>query len=389
MRSIEDKVPADHPIRRMREMVDVVLIEMDSLFENMYSDGGRSSVPPERLLRAMLLQYLYTIRSERQLMEHLEYNVLFRWFVGLDLDDKVWTATVFTKNRDRFLDGDVAKEFFNRVVRICEEANLVSNVHFTTDGTLIEAWASHKSFQPKKDKKDDQGKSDKKDKKDKKDPPSSKNPDVDFRGEKRSNETHESTTDPDARLYKKSANTGAVLCLMGHILTENRNGLVVNASMTHATGTAEREASEKMLRELKPTKVRRTLGADKAYDTKDFVARLRKLNVTPHVSQNNTGNRSSAIDARTTNSAGYDISQTKRKKVEQVWGWLKTVGGLRKTRHKGIPRNNWILTLATAAYDLVRLRNIFSLAWIATQPIRAKPGAAKGWIQPGTGMPIA
>jgi transposase len=353
MRSIEDRIPDDHPIREIRKLADSVLIDMDSLFNSIYSTEGRPSIPPERMLRAMLLQYLYTIRSERQLMEHLEFNMLFRWFVGLDQDDSVWTPTAFTKNRERFLDGDVAKEFFTHVVQIGEEANLISNVHFTTDGTLIEAWASHKSFQLKKDKMRN-----KDNRKDKNNPPSGKNPDVDFRGEKRTNETHESTTDPDARLYRKSANAGAQLCMMGHILTENRNGLVVNAILTHATGTAEREASEKMLSELKPTKVRRTLGADKAYDTKEFVARLREMNVTPHVSQNNTGNRTSAIDGRTVNESGYQQSQKKRKKVEQVWGWLKTVGGLRKTRHKGIPRNNWILTICTSAYNLVRIRNL-------------------------------
>src|ERR1019366_8477587 len=272
--SPEQRVPADHPLRPIREMVNIVLREISREFAKIYALGGRPSIPPERLLRALLLQVLYTVRSERMLMEQLDYNMLFRWFVGLNMDDATWDVTVFTKNRERFLDGEIAEKFFAAVLDQAREANLLSDEHFTVDGTLVEAWASHKSFKPK-----DGGGT----------PPAdgSKNPDVDFKGRKRTNDTHASTTDPDARLYKKSTGSEAKLGYLGHVMTENRNGLVVDAALTLATGTAEREAALEMIGRL-PAGSGITLGADKGYDTAEFVAALRSLGVTPHVAQNDT-----------------------------------------------------------------------------------------------------
>jgi transposase len=367
-KSMEDRIPADHPIRPLRDLVDSVLIKLSPDFDKLYAKNGRPSIPPEWLLRAQLLQVLFTIRSERQLMEQLDYNILFRWFVGLGMDDPVWNHSVYSKNRERFLDGDIAKRFFEEVLAQARESDLLSAEHFTVDGTLIEAWASHKSFQPKKE--DDQ------------DPPSGgnrvapeveaavaqvlreegnsegRNQDVSFKGQKRSNATHESTTDPDARLYRKSKQTGAQLCYMGHVLMENRNGLAVDVRVTRAVGHAEEAAAIEMAVEQKKTTARVTIGADKGYDSEEFVEALRQRGITAHVAQNDSGNRSSAIDRRTTRHEGYKVSQRKRKLVEEVFGWVKTVGGLRKTRHKGAPLVDWMFTFTVAAYNLVRMRNM-------------------------------
>ena len=341
--SADKRVPKTHPLRAIRTMVDVILKDLSPLFESLYAKTGRPSIAPEKLLRALLLQVLYSVRSERLLMEQLDYNLLFRWFVGLSMDDEIWDATVFSKNRDRLLEGDVARAFFERVLIHAREQRLLSDEHFTVDGTLIEAWAGQKSFKKRGSSSgrstDDPG-----------------NPTVDFKGETRTNDTHQSTTDPDARLYKKTAGQESKLCYLGHVMMENRNGLVVNARVTKATGTAEREAAVDMLGEL-PAKRRITVGGDKAYDTKEFVRQVRALAVTPHVAQS-TRNRASAIDDRTTRHAGYPISQKKRKRVEEIFGWMKTVGMLRKTRHRGTDRVGWMFTFGVAAYNLIRMRNL-------------------------------
>lgn len=341
--SAERRVPKDHPLRAIRTMVDVVLRDLSPLFERLYAKIGRPSIAPERLLRALLLQVLYSVRSERLLMEQLDYNLLFRWFVGLSMDDPIWDATVFSKNRDRLLEGDVARAFFERVLCHARAQRLLSDEHFTVDGTLIEAWAGQKSF---KRKGEDQSES----------PDDPGNPTVDFKGEKRSNETHQSTTDPDARLYKKARGHESKLCYLGHVMMENRNGLAVNGRVTRASGTAEREAAVDMLGEL-PGKKRVTLGGDKAYDTKEFVKQTRSMKATPHVAQN-TANRRSAVDDRTTRHAGYRTSQRKRKRVEEIFGWMKTIGMLRKTRHRGTDRVGWMFTFGLAVYNLVRMRNL-------------------------------
>lgn len=341
--SADKRVPQDHPLRTVRTLADTVLKELSPLLESLYAKVGRPSVAPERLLRALLLQVLYSVRSERLLMEQLDYNLLFRWFVGLSMDDPIWDATVFSKNRDRLIEGDIARAFFERVLCHARAQGLLSDEHFTVDGTLIEAWAGQKSF-----KKKESG--------DAKVPDDPGNPSVDFKGEKRTNETHQSTTDPDARLYKKAKGQEAKLCYLGHVTIENRNGLAVNGRVTQATGTAEREAALEMIEEL-PGKHRITVGADKGYDTKEFVSESRRRIVTPHVAQNDS-NRASAIDRRTTRHAGYVVSQRKRKRVEEIFGWLKTVGMLRKTRHRGVDRVGWMFTLGLAAYNLVRIRNL-------------------------------
>jgi transposase len=341
--SAEKRVPRDHPLRAIRTMVDVIFKEMSPKFEDLYSRTGRPSIAPEKLLRTLLLQVLYTVRSERLLMEQLDYNLLFRWFVGLSMDDRVWDATVFSKNRERLLEGDIARAFFERVLCHARAQHLLSDEHFTVDGTLIEAWAGQKSFKKKGGKSSNSSG----------DPG---NPAVDFKGEKRSNVTHESTTDPDARLYKKAKGQESKLCYLGHLLMENRNGLAVNARITKATGKAERQAAIDMLGEL-PGKSRVTVGGDKAYDTKEFVEQTRNLHVTPHIAQN-TKNRASAIDHRTTRHAGYPVSQRKRKRVEEIFGWLKTVGFLRKTRHRGTDRVGWMFTFGVAVYNLVRMRTM-------------------------------
>jgi transposase len=338
--SPEARVPQEHPLREIRALVDDVLRELSPRFARLYARVGRPSIAPEKLLRAQLLQVLYTVRSERQLMEQLDYNLLFRWFVGLNMDDPIWDPTVFTKNRQRLLDGDIATAFLTQVVAQAEQRGLLSGEHFTVDGTLIEAWASLKSFK-RRDAADGP-------------PDDPGNPTVDFHGERRRNATHESTTDPEARLAKKGPGKEAKLAYQGHALMDNRHGLVVNACATPATGTAERDAAVEMATAL-PAGV--TLGADKGYDTRAFVEALRRLGVTPHVAQN-TSNRSSAIDGRTTRHPGYLVSQQKRKLVEEIFGWLKTVGLLRKTRHRGERRVGWMFTFATAVYDLVRIRNL-------------------------------
>ena len=341
--SPEQRVRADHPLRAIRAMADLALWSMSSRFDEMYSKTGRPSIAPEKLLRAQLIQMLYSVRSERLLMEEIDYSVLFRWFVGMNLDEPVWDVTVFTKNRDRLLDGDVAREFLCEVVRQAQQKNLTSDEHFTVDGTLVEAWASLKSFQRKDGKPnppDDPG-----------------NPTVDFHGEKRSNQTHESTTDPDALLARKGNGKEAKLSYNDNLLIENRNGLIITTELFQANGTAERDAALVMLEQL-PGANRVTVGADKAYDTKDFVAECRNLKVTPHVAQNRKRPGGSAIDGRTTRHDGYPISQKKRKRIEESFGWLKTIALMRKVRHRGIHKVGWVFTFAAAAYNLVRMRNL-------------------------------
>ena len=343
--SPEQRVPADHPLRAIRQMTADVLAKLSPKFTGMYSKIGRPSIAPEKLLRALLLQVLYTVRSERMLMEQLEYNLLFRWFVGLNMDDPVWDPTVFTKNRDRLLAADVAALFFQQVLDEAKARDLVSDEHFTVDGTLLEAWASLKSF--KTVGAEDQP------------PPGDPgNPTVNFHGETRTNATHASTTDPDAMLARKGAGKEAKLSYSGHVLMENRNGLVVDAVVDLATGTAERDAAFAMAAGI-PGDGRVTVGGDKNYDTAELVEQWRGLNVTPHVAQNNKRRRS-AIDERTTRHPGYLISQQKRKRVEEIFGWLKTVGGLRKLRHRGLERVAWMFTFGVAAYNLVRMRNLAS-----------------------------
>lgn len=347
-RSPEVRVPATHPLRPIRQSVDTALTALSPQLAKLYAHTGRPSIAPEKLLRARLLQVLYSIRSERLLMEHLDYNLLFRWFVGLDLDAPVWDVTVFTKNRDRLLDGEVATGFFEQVLAQATAQRLLSDEHFTVDGTLIEAWAGQKSFKPKTEAvpgppPDDPG-----------------NPSVDFRGERRTNATHASTTDPEARLYKKAAGQEATLCFLGHVLMENRHGLVIDATVTPATGTAEREAALALVEAQAPTR-RITLGGDKNYDTHQFVQALRARQVTPHVAQHTT-NRASAIDGRTTRHPGYTVSQQKRKRVEEIFGWLKTVGMLRKVTLRGVQRVGWLFTFAAAVYNLVRIRNLVEAA---------------------------
>lgn len=344
--SLESRIPADHPLRMIRSMVDRALAAMSSEFDRLYARSGRPSVPPERLLRALLLQVLYTVRSERMLMEQLDYNLLFRWFVGLDIDDRVWDATTFTKNRDRLLSGDVARLFFVEVLAQARRKHLLSSEHFTVDGTLIEAWASQKSFHPRGEG-DPSGT-----------PDDSGNPTVNFHGERRCNETHQSRTDGGARLYRKGPGKEAKLSYMGHVLMENRNGLATDACVTLATGTAEREAAVAMVSDV-PGGFPITVGADKNYDTKSFVEDLRGHAVTPHVAQNTSGRRS-AIDVRTTRHAGYTVSQRMRKRVEEIFGWLKTVGGLRKTRHRGRQLVEWMFVFGVTAFNLVRMRNLLA-----------------------------
>jgi transposase len=338
--SPEARIPTDHPLRATREMANRALGRLDGKFRSLYSRTGRPSIPPEQLLRALLLQVLYTVRSERLLMEQLEYNLLFRWFVGLEMDDRVWDVTVFTKNRERLLRGEIAESFFQAVLEEAREHGLLSDEHFTVDGTLIEAWAGQKSFRPKDEDKGGGGGATGRD----------------FHGERRKNDTHASTTDPQSRLYRKGKGKEAKLCFMGHVVTENRHGLVVAARTTLATGRAERESSVAMMKRVSRGR-RATLGGDKGYDTQAHVRELRGLWVTPHVAQNDKG-RSSAIDDRTTTHVGYEISQRKRKAVEQVFGWGKTVGLIRKTKHRGKERVGWMFTLTQAAYNLVRMRTL-------------------------------
>ena len=336
--SPEARVRADHPLRPIRAMTDRVFARLSPRFTKMYSDIGRPSIPPEQLLRALLIQSLYTIRSERLLMEEIEYSVLYRWFIGLGMDEPVWDPTVFTKNRDRLLKSDVASAFFDAVLDDARAAGLLSDEHFTVDGTMLEAWASLKSFQ----------------KKDEPPPPPDDpgNPTVNFHGETRKNDTHQSTTDPEALLYRKSHGREAKLAYLGHVVLDNRCGLVANVCATAATGTAEREAALLLLETLG---LDGTVGGDKNFDVASFVESARELGFTPHVAQKV---RYSAIDGRTTRQGGYTISQRKRKLIEQVFGWMKTVGGLRKLRHRGGELVDWTITFTAAAYNLVRMRNL-------------------------------
>jgi transposase len=330
-----------HPLRKIREITDRLLGELSDLFDQMYAKIGRPSIPPEKLLRALLLQVLYTVRSERMLIEQLDYNLLFRWFVGLNMDDAVWDVTVFTKNRDRLLKAEVARKFFDLVVGEARALDLMSDEHFTVDGTLLEACASLKSFKSKDGGEDgpvdDPG-----------------NPTVDFHGEKRSNATHQSTTDPDALLARKGAGKEAKLSYTGNVLMENRHGLIADVETMQADGTAERDAAVVMIASI-PGDQQVTVGADKGYDTKGFVADTRTVNATPHVAQKRRG---SAVDGRTTRHEGYRVSQQKRKRVEEIFGWMKTVGGLRKLRHRGLELVGWMFTFTAAAYNLVRIRNL-------------------------------
>jgi transposase len=333
--SPEQRVPSDHPLRRIRQFVDEILREMSGEFDQLYAAVGRPSIPPERLLRAQLLQIFYSIRSERLLMEQLDYNILFRWFVGLEMDEPVWVPTVFTKNRDRLLTQAIARSFFQRVVE--RAAGLLSDEHFTVDGTLIEAWASQKSFQPKDGPPEGDGRN--------------------FHGRARKNDTHASKTDPDAKLYRRSDHGEARLSYLGHLLIENRHGLIVDATATTAHGYAERDAAATMLyarARRQPTR-RRTVGADKGYDTADFVEVLRALRTTPHVTQNVKRHGGSAIDGRTTRHPGYAQSQHARPRIEPAFGWLKTIGGLRKVKLRGLPKVAWLVVFASAAFNLLRL----------------------------------
>jgi transposase len=339
--SPEQRVRPDHPLRAIRRMTDQVFAALSPRFTKMYSDIGRPSIPPEQLLRALLIQSLYTVRSERLLMEEIDYSVLYRWFVGLSMDDPIWSPTTFSKNRDRLLESDVAAAFFDGVLAQARAAGLLSDEHFTVDGTLLEAWASLKSF-----RRTDEGPTP---------PPDDPgNPTVNFHGESRRNDTHQSTTDPDAQLARKGQGKEAKLSYAGHVLLDNRHGLVANVCATAATGTAEREAALLLLSALTTGG---TVGGDKGFDVPSFVADVRELTLTPHVAQKVKG---SAIDGRTTRHAGYVISQRKRKLIEQVFGWMKTVGGLRKLRHRGGELVDWIVTFTAAAYNLVRLRTLLA-----------------------------
>jgi transposase len=345
--SPEERVRKDHPLRAIRQLTDEILKRMSPLFDAMYAEGGRPSIAPEKLLRAQLLQMLYSVRSERLLMEEIDYSILFRWFVGLNLDDAVWDATTFTKNRDRLLEAAVAKEFLAQVVERARGARLMSDEHFTVDGTLLEAWASLKSFRPTDSKQDP--------------PEDPGNPTVDFHGQTRSNQTHESTTDGDAKLARKGAGKEAKLSYSGNLLVENRNGLIVNAELLEANGRAERDAALLMLEQL-PGDQRLTVGGDKGFDTREFVAECRHMNVTPHVARNEKRPGGSAIDARTTRHAGYAVSQKKRKRIEECFGWMKDIALLRKLKHRGLHKVGWIFSFAAAAYNLVRMRRLLSVA---------------------------
>ena len=349
---LEERVPAEHPLRAIRALTDATLATLDGRFEALYSRLGRPSIPPEHLLRATLLQALFSVRSERMLMEQIDYNLLFRWFVGLPMDAQVWHPTVFTKNRDRLLEADVAREFLAGLIGLPQVKRLLSDEHFSVDGTLIDAWASMKSFRPK----DGSG-----------EPPGpGSNGERNFRGEKRSNATHASTTDPDARLYRKGDGQSSRLCFMGHALMENRNGLVVDAALTHATGRAEREATLTML-DRRGGRRRITLAADKAYDVTDFVGELRARRVTPHIAVNGaiskTGKRRrSAIDGRTTRHPGYAVSQRIRKRIEEAFGWIKAQAGYHRVKVRGRAKAEAVFTFATAAYNLIRIPRLLAEA---------------------------
>lgn len=333
--SVEQRVPADHPIRKLRTLVDTILTEMDAVFAARYAEGGRPSIPPERLLRASLLQVVYSVRSERLLMEQLDYNLLFRWFVGLNVDDRVWDHSTFSFNRDRLFDEEIAQHFFEHTVLHAQMKGLVSDEHFSVDGTLLDAWASHKSFRPKDD---DEGDG------------------ADFRDTQRSNDTHASTTDPDARLMRKGKGKEAKLSYQASTLMENRNGLLVGIDVRHATGTSERDGALDLIDEMLLGKGC-TLGADKGYDTQDFVQALKSRGIRPHIAQNTAGRRS-AVDANTARRKGYAVSQQIRKRIEQGFGWAKTIGGLRKLTRVGLPTVRAWVTWTFAAYNLIRIGGI-------------------------------
>lgn len=348
---IEKRVRSDHPLRAIKSLVDEALADLSGQFGTLYSTIGRPSIPPEHLLRATLLQAFYSIRSERQLMERMEFDLLLRWFVGLGVDDAVWDATTFTKNRDRLLEGDIARAFLGAILSIPRVKRLLSSEHFSVDGTLIEAWASMKSFKPKAE--------DGANKPPPNDPPAGRNDEVDFHGERRANATHASATDPDARLYRKGRGREAKLCYLGHALMENRNGLIVDVCVTQADGSAERNAALAMIEPLADRPNRITVGADKAYDTQDFVNEARSMNVTPHVAQNLSGRRS-AIDGRVTRHAGYAASQRIRKRIEEAFGWSKEIGAMRRTRFRGLARVGLAFGFTAAAYNLVRLPKLLA-----------------------------
>lgn len=344
---LEHRVRAEHPLRVIRDVVNATLQTLSSEFDALYSPFGRESIPPERLLRALLLQAFYSIRSERQLVERLDFDLLLRWFVGLGVDDPVWDPTTFTKNRDRLLAGDVAVKFLAAVLAQPKVRALLSSEHFSVDGTLLDAWASTKSFRPK----DSSGPP----------PDGGRNGEQDFHGQQRGNDTHASTTDPDARLYRKGRGKEAELAFMGHALMKNRNGLIVGAVATRASDHAERLAALHLVQPHAERPQPITLGGDKGFDTRDFVAELREINVTPHVAQNTSGRRS-AIDGRTTRHPGYAVSLRIRKRIEEAFGWAKTMAGLRKARHRGLPKIDWQFTFVMAAYNLVRLPKLLAVA---------------------------
>ncbi|MDP5211324.1 IS5 family transposase [Microbulbifer sp. 2205BS26-8] len=334
--SLESRIPVAHPIRKVRKIVDIALVELDATFDEMYSMTGRPSIPPEQLIRALLLQILFTIRSERQLMERLDYDLMFRWFVGLGMDDKVWHPTVFTKNRDRVMTGNVDELFFDAIKKQAYAKKLMSRDHFSVDGTLLEACASMKSFKPKDGSDEDDGQN--------------------YHGQKRSNDTHESSTDKDARLFRKGKGKESRLCHMGHLLTENRNGLIVDTEVTPAGTSQEWDAGTSMLAR-QSTRPGMTVGADKGYDTGDFVEGCRGLKVTPHVAAKKGG---STIDGRTTSTEGYRISQVKRKRIEECFGWMKDIGLMRKVRHVGQEKISWIFRFTAAAYNITRMKTIMA-----------------------------
>jgi transposase len=334
----EQRVPSDHPLRPILAMVNVALKRIDTALEKMYAEGGRPSIAPEKLLRALLLQMLYSVRSERMLMEQMQYNLLFRWFVGLNMDEGVWDVTVFTKNRDRMLEGSIAQQFFEAVIEQARAQHLLSDEHFSVDGTLLEAWASDQSFQKKPD------------------PPKTG---TGSRGETLLNDTHASTTDPDARKYRKSRGAAFKLVHMGHVLSENRHGLAVGVRVTVANPKAERETALELLRAVRGRRPK-TVGGDKGYDERDFVTGARAMGVTPHVSPHTR--RPSQVDARTTRHGSFAVSQRKRKRIEEIFGWIKSVALLRKVRHRGRARVGWMFTIGAAAYNLVRMRTLLSAA---------------------------
>ncbi|HVH67540.1 MAG TPA: IS5 family transposase [Gemmatimonadales bacterium] len=349
--SPEDRVPPDHPLRAIRQLVDHALADLSPRFTRLYARLGRPSIPPEQLLRALLVQVLYTVRSERQLMEQLDYNILFRWFVGLNLDEPVWAVTVFTKNRERLLRGDVAEAFFQAVLGAAERAGLLSKEHFTVDGTLVKAWAGQKSFRPRHGRYRSPGDDD------------PGNPTVDFHRQPRSNVTHRSTTDPEARLIKRAPGQEARLAYQGHVLMDNRHGLAVATRVTAATGFAERETAVALVRAVRHRHQRITLGADKGYDARACITTLRAHAVTPHIARQL--HRRSAVDDRTTRHPGYAISQRRRKRIEEIFGWLKTVGLQRQTRFRGVGRVGWMFTFATAVYNLVRMQRLLGAGGVA------------------------